>query len=249
MLMKRVFTLLMSMFLVTRVFAVLPLPVSAGEELLFSWRDSTREKESWTGRARRAENVEIRRDRPRREAMGRESWTIAEFLSRGGEVWDGGERLGPRGFTLRANLARWVTLTPDVGVEWRSNGGWGVVVNGTWTSWSRGGRRYALWCVSPGVRYYLPGGWHVGVFGQGGEFNYKPGKTGRQGDYLGGGVAGGRRRWLGRRWSLDVEVGAGYTRGKYEKYRLIHDTRVRGREVKKGYWGVNRFGINLEFKI
>ena len=103
MLMKRVFTLLMSMFLVTRVFAVLPLPVSAGEELLFSWRDSTREKESWTGRARRAENVEIRRDRPRREAMGRESWTIAEFLSRGGEVWDGGERLGPRGFTLRAN--------------------------------------------------------------------------------------------------------------------------------------------------
>lgn len=61
----------MSMFLVTRVFAVLPLPVSAGEELLFSWRDSTREKESWTGRARRAENVEIRRDRPRREAMGR----------------------------------------------------------------------------------------------------------------------------------------------------------------------------------
>lgn len=107
MLMKRVFTLLMSMFLVTRVFAVLPLPVSAGEELLFSWRDSTREKESWTGRARRAENVEIRRDRPRREAMGRESWTIAEFCpaaarcgtgergwgregSRCGRIWPGG---------------------------------------------------------------------------------------------------------------------------------------------------------------
>lgn len=106
----------------------MPLPVSAGEELLFSWRDSTREKESWTGRARRAENVEIRRDRPRREAMGRESWTIAEFLSRGGEVWDGGERLGPRGFTLRANLARWVTLTPGrgggVAVErWLGRGG------------------------------------------------------------------------------------------------------------------------------
>ena len=49
MLMKRVFTLLMSMFLVTRVFAVLPLPVSAGEESLFPRRDSTREKESWTG--------------------------------------------------------------------------------------------------------------------------------------------------------------------------------------------------------
>ena len=47
--MKRVFTLLMSMFLVTRVFAVLPLPVSAGEELLFSWRDSTREKEELDG--------------------------------------------------------------------------------------------------------------------------------------------------------------------------------------------------------
>lgn len=84
----------MSMFLVTRVFAVLPLPVSAGEELLFSWRDSTREKESWTGRARRAENVEIRRDRPRREAMGRESWTIAEFLSRGGRGVGRGREAG-----------------------------------------------------------------------------------------------------------------------------------------------------------
>ena len=31
--------------------------------------------------------------------------------------------------------------------------------------------------------------------------------------------------------------------------RAVVRPRVRGREVKKGYWGVNRFGINLEFKI
>ena len=99
----------------------------------------------------------------------------------------------------------------------------------------RAGGGMPLWCVSPGVRCVTcRAGGTSGVFGQGGEFNYKPGKTGRQGDYLGGGVA-----W----WSpvvarAAVVVGCrgrrGYTRGSTEKYRLIHDTRVRGREVKKG---------------
>lgn len=60
-------------------------------------------------------------------------------------------------FSLRANLLRWATLTPDVGLEWRVNGLWGILVNGSWTSWSWDGkdRRYALWEVSPEVRHYM----------------------------------------------------------------------------------------------
>ena len=38
--------------------------------------------------------------------------------------------------SLRANLLRWATLTPDLGVEWRICPSWGIAVNGSWTSWT-----------------------------------------------------------------------------------------------------------------
>lgn len=60
-------------------------------------------------------------------------------------------------FSLRANLLRWATLTPDLGLEWRICPSWGIAVNGSWTSWtwSDKDRRYALWEVAPEVRYYM----------------------------------------------------------------------------------------------
>ena len=59
-------------------------------------------------------------------------------------------------FSLRANLLRWATLTSDLGIEWRINRNVGILANGSWTSWSwdNKNRRYALWKVSPEVRYY-----------------------------------------------------------------------------------------------
>lgn len=48
--------------------------------------------------------------------------------------------------SLRTNLLRWATLTPDLGLEWRINPSWGIAVNGSWTSWNWNDkdRRYAL---------------------------------------------------------------------------------------------------------
>ena len=59
--------------------------------------------------------------------------------------------------SLRANLLRWATLTPDLGIEWRISPSVGVMVNGSWTSWTwnDNARRYALWEVMPEVRWYL----------------------------------------------------------------------------------------------
>ena len=59
--------------------------------------------------------------------------------------------------SLRANLLRWATLTPDLGLEWRICPSWGIAVNGSWTSWSWNDkdRRYALWEVVPELRYYI----------------------------------------------------------------------------------------------
>ena len=72
---------------------------------------------------------------------------------------------GTDGYTLalRANLLRWATLTPDLGLEWRISPSWGILVNGSWTSWSWNDkdRRYALWEVMGGHAGSAP------VYGQG----------------------------------------------------------------------------------
>ena len=97
--------------------------------------------------------------------------------------------------SLRANLLRWATLTPDLGLEWRICPSWGIAVNGSWTSWSWSDkdRRYALWEVAPEVRYYMgeKKAWHLGAMFKAGQFNYKLSETGKQGDLMGGGITAG----------------------------------------------------------
>ena len=90
--------------------------------------------------------------------------------------------------SLRANLLRWATLTPDLGLEWRICPSWGIAVNGSWTSWSWSDkdRRYALWEVAPEVRYYMgeKKAWYLGAMFKTGQFNYKLSETGKQGDLM-----------------------------------------------------------------
>ena len=154
---------------------------------------------------------------------------------------------------MRANLLRWATLTPDLGVEWRVNRHLGVLVNGSWTSWSWDdkNRRYALWKVSPEIRYYL-GGKSRGFLGamyHTGEFHYKLGNTGRQGDYQGGGLTGGYQLDLNSNLSLDFHAGVGYTYADYDEYTLINKVRVRKDCKTKNYWGINQLGITLIWKL
>ncbi len=163
------------------------------------------------------------------------------------------EHSQPYILSLRANLLRWATLTPDLGIEWRISPAWSIQVNGSWTSWSwdNKNRRYALWNISPEVRYYLgkQGKGFLGAMYHTGEFHYKLGKTGRQGDYQGGGLTGGYVFDLNRSLSLDLHAGAGYTYADYDEYALINDVRVRKDTKTKNYWGINQLGITLIWKL
>ena len=155
--------------------------------------------------------------------------------------------------SLRANLLRWATLTPDLGLEWRINRDWGILVNGSWTSWSwnDGDRRYALWEVAPEVRYYL-GSEKLGYLGamyKAGEFNYKLGTTGRQGNLMGGGIMGGYLLRLNNAISLDFSLGVGYLRADYDKYLLIDGVRVKRGSETKNWWGSVSAGVTLVWNV
>lgn len=155
--------------------------------------------------------------------------------------------------SLRANLLRWATLTPDLGLEWRICPSWGIAVNGSWTSWSWSDkdRRYALWEVTPEVRYYMgeKKAWYLGAMFKTGQFNYKLSETGKQGDLMGGGITAGYQLRLNKALYLDFNLGLGYLNVDFEKYEVIDGVRVRrGNETKDWYGPINA-GMTLVWKL
>ena len=155
--------------------------------------------------------------------------------------------------SLRANLLRWATLTPDLGLEWRFCPSWGIAVNGSWTSWSWNDkdRRYALWEVVPEVRYYMgeKKAWYLGAMFKTGQFNYKFSEAGKQGDLMGGGITAGYQLRLNKSLDLDFNLGLGYLNVDFEKYEVIDGVRVRrGNETKDWYGPINA-GVTLVWKL
>ena len=156
-------------------------------------------------------------------------------------------------FSLRANLLRWATLTPDLGVEWRICPSWGIAVNGSWTSWtwSDKDRRYALWEVAPEIRYYMgeKKAWYLGAMFKAGQFNYKLSETGKQGDLMGGGITTGYQLRLNKALTLDFNLGLGYLNTDFEKYEVIDGVRVRCGNETKNWWGPINAGVTLVWKL
>ena len=155
--------------------------------------------------------------------------------------------------SLRANLLRWATLTPDLGLEWRICPSWGIAVNGSWTSWSWSDkdRRYALWEVAPEVRYYMgeKKAWHLGAMFKAGQFNYKLSETGKQGDLMGGGITAGYQLRLNKALALDFNLGLGYLNADFEKYEVIDGVRVRRGNETKNWCGPINAGVTLVWKL
>ena len=155
--------------------------------------------------------------------------------------------------SLRANLLRWATLTPDLGLEWHICPSWGIAVNGSWTSWSWSDkdRRYALWEVAPEVRYYMgeKKAWYLGAMFKAGQFNYKLSDTGKQGDLMGGGITAGYQLRLNKALNLDFNLGLGYLNADYEKYEVIDGVRVRKGSETKDWWGPINAGVTLVWKL
>ena len=155
--------------------------------------------------------------------------------------------------SLRANLLRWATLTPDLGVEWRICPSWGIAVNGSWTSWSWNDkdRRYALWEVAPEIRYYMgeKKAWYLGAMFKAGQFNYKLSETGKQGDLMGGGITAGYQLRLNKALALDFNLGLGYLNADFEKYEVIDGVRVRRGNETKDWWGPINAGVTLVWKL
>ena len=214
--------------------------------------------------ARRAEEARIAAERAAEERRLAAEKAEAERIAREEEVGQAQEVASdskPKAtkkpedyhFALRTNLLRWATLTPDLGVEWRVNPKWGILVDGSWTSWTWQDkvRRYALWEVTPEVRYYMgkEKRGYLGAMYKAGQFNYKLSDMGKQGDLMGGGLTGGYQLRLNNALSLDFSVALGCLHVDYERYEVIDGVRVRAGKVTKNWWGPIDAGVTLVWKM
>lgn len=211
------------------------------------------EQERITEERREAEEARTAARRAEAEAKADAERAARECLEPDTDADKVRKDAGDYRLALRANLLRWATLTPDLGIEWRINSSWGIVANGSWTSWSWNdkGRRYALWEVNPEVRYYIgkEKRGYIGVMYKAGQFNYKLSTVGRQGDLMGGGITGGYQLRLNNALSLDFNLGIGCVHADYEKYEVIDGVRVRQGKETKNWWGPTQAGITLVWTI
>ena len=203
------------------------------------------EQERLAEEQRKAEEARLAAEKAEAEKTAQQN-TLADTLSETKITTD-------YHLSLRANLLRWATLTPDLGLEWRICPSWGIAVNGSWTSWSWNDkdRRYALWEVAPEIRYYMgeKKAWYLGAMFKAGQFNYKLSETGKQGDLMGGGITAGYQLRLNKALALDFNLGLGYLNADFEKYEVIDGVRVRRGNETKDWWGPINAGVTLVWKL
>lgn len=167
----------------------------------------------------------------------------------------------PYTFAVRTNLLYDAFLLPTLGVEWRANESFGIKLDGSLSWWGGNSDKVQkMWLVNPEVRWYLLNKkrFYVGASGSYSQYNiynYPLGKiladdTGYQGSLWNAGVTVGYQLRLCRSFSLDFNLGLGYTHSEYDSFGIERGTRViKQRNKSKNFWGPTQAGISLVWTI
>lgn len=164
-------------------------------------------------------------------------------------------------FAVRTNVLYDALLLPTLGVEWRLNENVGIRLDGSLSWWGGNhGKVQKMWLVTPEVRRYLldKKRFYAGVSGSYGEYNlykYMLGgilskDTGYQGKLWNAGLTVGYQLYLSRDFSIDFNLGLGYTRSEYDSFGMTDAVRVYKEWHKtKNFWGPTQAGISLVWTI
>nr|WP_282201817.1 DUF3575 domain-containing protein [Parabacteroides goldsteinii] len=167
----------------------------------------------------------------------------------------------PYRFAVRTNVLYDAMLLPTLGVEWRVNRDLGIKLDGSLLRWGgEHGKVQKMWLVNPEVRWYLlrEKRFYVGASGTYGEYNiYKcplgsilSKDTGYQGKMWNAGLTVGYQLYLSRDFSIDFNLGLGYTRSEYDSFTMTDGVRVyKERDRSKNFWGPTQAGISLIWTI
>lgn len=166
---------------------------------------------------------------------------------------------GERFFAIKTNLLWDAALCANLGFELELWPHWSIDVPVWYSPYDVTKRwRLRLLATQPELRYWLGGagsghyfGAHASVVGFnasfGGDYRYQDPNHAAFGMGIGYGYAFHLDK--SRRWSMEAQVGAGYLKYKWVKFR---NTGRNGEMVSRGsgtYWGITRIGLTLSYKF
>ena len=165
------------------------------------------------------------------------------------------------GVAIKTNFLYGATLTPNLGVEFAAGSKSTVDLSAGYNFYDPGsGKQWQHWLVQPEYRWWFCerfNGTFVGTHLLGGQFNFagidfpfnvfSDLKTNRyEGEFYGIGAVFGYQLILGKRWSLDMAIGAGYVRVEYDKFGCS----TCGPALESGsknYFGPTKASVSLLF--
>ena len=206
-----------------------------------------------------AETERAEREKAEAEHLAREQQAGADAVQSRTEP---AEPAKPYHVAVRTNLLYDAMLLPTLGVEWRINEHVGIKLDGSLAWWGGStGKVQKMWLVNPEVRWYLlhDKRFYVGASGTYGEYNiykYALGSilskddTGYQGKLWNAGLTVGYQLPLSRHFTVDFNLGLGYTRSEYDSFTMTDGMRVyEGQNKTKNLWGPMQAGISLVWTI
>lgn len=166
---------------------------------------------------------------------------------------------------VKTNLLSDATLSPNIGVELPLAPQWSVEASGGLNAWTVNGHRWRHWLVQPEVRYWLCdrfAGHFFGVHLLGGQYNIgninldfsflgtdfsKLSNNRYQGWFGGAGIAYGYTWILSRHWSIEAEIGVGWTYTRYDKYRCADCGKKIESNHPHNYVGPTKAALNMVY--
>lgn len=160
---------------------------------------------------------------------------------------------------IKTNLAYWAVAMPNAELEFYIGKGFSLGFEGdyAWLSDALGkDKAYYIWGVSAEFRVWLRqnrrfDGLYIGLYGHTGQYDFKFGQIGDQGDYYGGGVTVGYVLPLGKNFNMEFGIGAGYVNFSDTKYKWdgALEKNVFVSKSQKYYIGPTKLRVALLWKF
>lgn len=166
---------------------------------------------------------------------------------------------------VKTNLVHWaVGASPNLGLEFALGSKISLEVGGGLNRWTFDeNKKVKHWLVQPELRYWFCesfNGHFIGLHAHGGEFNVGNFDIpiGRldvfddkrfEGYFYGAGLSYGYQWLLSKRWSLELNLGAGYAHINYDKFDGPQYCGLKLDEGKENYWGITKAAISFIYFI
>lgn len=174
--------------------------------------------------------------------------------------------LSAQKFGIKSNLLSDVTLSPNLGIEFKMAPKWTMDISGEVNAWTVDGHRWRHWFAMPEARLWLCEAFQGSFFGLhaiGGQYNFGNLKNGIhnflgsdfsqlsdyrfQGWAAGAGIAYGYSWILGKHWNMEAEIGIGWMYTRYDKFPCAECGTKLESNKPHNYVGPTKLALNIEY--